>query len=1455
MKENYVLFPTDSDVLLPSGNKKNHKKKILDNAFTQVKRVTMGLAVLFSFQMQAGTAGTAALAFQDCTDAPLIAGASNITNDSAIINWIAVPGESAATYTLEVYTDAAFTAEFDTFEGISGTSYSVTGLTDGTMYYYRVMVDNTTCGDYGTGSFTAQLSYTPLAVTGFTQDVIANGTGPASGSTTSSVDNSVSGGANFAYLSIDYKPNAGSPNLTYGLPVNRSLTSPNVTGLNYIMQNYSTSNSLRLASQNASGTLSLTEPMALSEVYLAVASGDGSSQISVVVEFTDGSSQDAVTNLNVINWDSPATAETPAIISNIGRVKRTTGVASTGNFKVFQITVPVELENQSKLVSGVTITKTDTGSETKIPNIFAVSGKAVSNCPSLSTVSANALSQTSAEFGWTIGSLGLGGGDITYTLEVYTDAAYTMPVEGSPFTDIDEDSYTVTGLTLDAQYFYRVKANNGTCDSEYMDADFILGYCVPARTGSFVSYYITNVGTTGGYTNINYSSDGNTAYTNNSDTQIVSKPAGTTFSYSVTRSSVYSTIGVWVDWNGDLDFDDEGEAIAVYVGAFGQPSTVTGNITIPEGTALGNYRMRVRSTYYFNTTVTPCGDLTYSDTEDYTITVAEQPEDCEVPAMPALALSDVTASEVTGTVTPADDEPTGYILIRSTLDALTDEPETGATYIVGTEFGGGTVIAAGATIDSFTHFLAANTHYYYYLFAYNEGGLDCFGPIYSEAATADAVTCAIATKVAGASNITNTSANLNWSSVVGNGGNEATYTVEVYSDEALTDLIGTYTTTTNSYNATGLTNGDTYYYRVKAETEGCDDDTWSATASFTAQSSYTPLDVTGLNADVIANGTGIANLSTTNAVDAVNNSYIALDYERVSGTVTTIGLPLNRTLTSGAIPALKFLLADYGGNNALRLPTQDQSGTLTFTQPVKLSDLYLAVTSGSGGSTINAQIFFEDGTSQIAAGISVSDWYGAASGSQPALISNIGRANRANTTGNVETGNSKIFYVTLPINADNQTKLVTSVTITKTSGGLTEPVPNIFAVSGNVIDCPSLSELAVVAGIEDAEITFGTAGTTEEASYVVEVYTDEEMTMPVDGSPFTTTDADFTVTGLDPLTTYYYHIQAVTDVCTTDSEGSFTTICLAPDAPEAVAQSVCTGTTVAGLEAEGAENAVINWYASEDGDALADETVVEAGTYYVSQTIEGCESEMLEVTITLTVTAVPQVDAQTVCDGTTIAGFDAVPAEGGMLNWYASEGGEVLAEGTVAETGTYYVSQTIEGCESEVVEVTVTVNPVPQAPDAAAMQEFNEGETLEDLEVAYEEGATGNWYVMNESEEYVSVEPATVLEDGATYYVSQTLLDCESELTAITVNEVLRTDAFGISGLTVYPNPATDVLTISAKGLITGVTVTNMLGQTVMQQSSSSGTLQLNVSSLSEGAYMLQVQSEEKSASVKIIKR
>lgn len=80
----------------------------------------------------------------------------------------------------------------------------------------------------------------------------------------------------------------------------------------------------------------------------------------------------------------------------------------------------------------------------------------------------------------------------------------------------------------------------------------------------------------------------------------------------------YDWCGVWVDWNQDEDFYDDGETLEIS----GDYYIFTGTITPPVDALEGDTRMRVRIRYTgFGEPLEPCGPTTYGEVEDYTITV------------------------------------------------------------------------------------------------------------------------------------------------------------------------------------------------------------------------------------------------------------------------------------------------------------------------------------------------------------------------------------------------------------------------------------------------------------------------------------------------------------------------------------------------------------------------------------------------------------------------------------------------------------------------------------------------------------------------------------------------------------------------------------------------------------------------------------------------------------------
>src|SRR5205814_129781 len=137
------------------------------------------------------------------------------------------------------------------------------------------------------------------------------------------------------------------------------------------------------------------------------------------------------------------------------------------------------------------------------------------------------------------------------------------------------------------------------------------------------------------------------------------------------------------------------------------------------------------------------------------------------------------------------------------------------------------------------------------------------------------------------------------------------------------------------------------------------------------------------------------------------------------------------------------------------------------------------------------------------------------------------------------------------------------------------------------------------------------------------------------------------------------------------------TVNAAPSAPTANAQSFCSGDnpTVANLVATGTS---LQWYnVPTGGSPLAASTALATGTYYVSQTINSCESARTSVAITVNPTpAAPSANAQSFCSGNSPTVANLV-ATGSNLQWYnVAAGGTALASGTALTTGTFYVSQT-----------------------------------------------------------------------------------------------------------------------------------------------------------------------------------
>lgn len=131
--------------------------------------------------------------------------------------------------------------------------------------------------------------------------------------------------------------------------------------------------------------------------------------------------------------------------------------------------------------------------------------------------------------------------------------------------------------------------------------------------------------------------------------------------------------------------------------------------------------------------------------------------------------------------------------------------------------------------------------------------------------------------------------------------------------------------------------------------------------------------------------------------------------------------------------------------------------------------------------------------------------------------------------------------------------------------------------------------------------------------------------------------------------------------------------------------------------------------------------------------------------------------SQTFCNTATVNNLSAT---GTSIQWYnAASGGTALASSTALVTGqTYYATQTENNCESQQrLAVSVTINS-PAAPTGNATQIFCSGSVVSDLSA---NGTNLKWYSTPSAG--VSLPINSILMDGAIYYGSQTINNCESQ--------------------------------------------------------------------------------------------
>ncbi|MEO6175879.1 MAG: T9SS type B sorting domain-containing protein [Flavobacterium circumlabens] len=213
----------------------------------------------------------------------------------------------------------------------------------------------------------------------------------------------------------------------------------------------------------------------------------------------------------------------------------------------------------------------------------------------------------------------------------------------------------------------------------------------------------------------------------------------------------------------------------------------------------------------------------------------------------------------------------------------------------------------------------------------------------------------------------------------------------------------------------------------------------------------------------------------------------------------------------------------------------------------------------------------------------------------------------------------------------------------------------------------------------------------------------------------------------------------------------------------------------------------IKWYDSTiAAGTLPNTTLLENNkTYYASQTI-GCESERVPVLVKIYDTPFPtgNKDQQFCIDEkATIANLNFT---GTANKWYdAATNGNILPETTLLQDGIYYVTQTLNNCESERFAVSVkiqdTQSPMSDSPQVFCIQQNS---SIEKIKIT---GENIKWY--DQATAGMILAESTPLENGITYFASQTVNECESERTPVTIKIFAATTAECINYVDELPFP------------------------------------------------------------------
>ncbi len=295
------------------------------------------------------------------------------------------PAAFAVTYTATDITCSAGSNGNISINTTGGTSpYSYAWTKNGSAYATTANLTNLSPGNYGlivtdaNGCTTTPVisqQIKSIGLTGFNEDVVANGSNVSPASTSSQAFDDGNGNILYADGYTNASNVAETPG---GLPIGGNFASTQSATRIYQLASYSAGNALLLRSSTAttyggavSGTLSFQAQYqaTYNTLYVLASTGSGTGTVNYTINFADATT--ATGSLTFADWYLVGANSQSAI--KLKRIARTTGVYDTRyDFNLFELPITIAGSNQGKVINSIGFAWANAGAARV--NIMAVTG-------------------------------------------------------------------------------------------------------------------------------------------------------------------------------------------------------------------------------------------------------------------------------------------------------------------------------------------------------------------------------------------------------------------------------------------------------------------------------------------------------------------------------------------------------------------------------------------------------------------------------------------------------------------------------------------------------------------------------------------------------------------------------------------------------------------------------------------------------------------------------------------------------------------------------------------------------------------------------------------------------------------------------------------------------------------------------------------------------------------------